>query len=311
MCVGATAKRAAHGKAFEGVRSSRDWYRLGPVVLTYVRSRPLPSFVVLAYAWSWLCWIPILSRISANPFESEPSVLLRFLLGGYGPSIAAVAVTGLNGGKPAVRNLFGRLLQWRVERRVYAVALLWSPVVVALSVAIHVALNGALGFVYYPALLWVPVMFVVVSIFGPLGEELGWRGFALPHLLTKLGFAGASLVVGCIWTFWHAPLFWAATGTSISGSPVTMATVGLYLVSVTASSFVFTWVHQRSRGSVLLAVLAHMSLNGTAVALGFLLPELGASAGRRIWTIGVGVLVLLVAATYRNWETGKDVVSER
>lgn len=278
---------------------------------SFVRSYPLPSFILLAYAWSWLCWIPILPRISANPFESEPTVLMRFLLGGYGPSIAAFAITGLHSGKPAVRHLLHRLLQWRVERRVYAVALLWSPLVVALSVAIHIALKGTLGFVYYPALLWVPVMFVAVSIFGPLGEELGWRGFALPHLLTKLNVGGASLVTGCIWTFWHAPLFWAATGTSISGAPLTLGAVGLYLVSVTASAFVFTWVHLRSQGSVLLAVLAHISLNGTAVALGFLLPELGAPAGRQIWTIGVGVLVLLVAATYSKWATAKDVVSER
>lgn len=292
------------------MRLRHNWYSLGPLVFSFVRSYPLPSFVLLTYAWSWLCWIPILPRISANPFESEPAVLMRFLLGGYGPSLAAVAITGLHGGKPAVRSLLGRLLLWRVERRVYATALLWSPLVVALSVAIHVALNGTLGFVYYPALLWVPVMFVVVSIFGPLGEELGWRGFALPHLLSKLNVGGASLVTGIIWTFWHAPLFWAATGTSISGAPVTAWAVGLYLVSVTASAFVFTWVYQRSRGSVLLAVLAHISLNGTGVALGFLLPELGASAGRQIWTIGVGVLVLLVAVTYPKWATHKHVVSE-
>jgi uncharacterized protein len=247
----------------------------------------------------------------ANPFESEPAVLVRFLLGGYGPSIAAIVVTGLHSGKPSVRRLLGRLIQGRVDRQVYAVALLWSPLVVALSVAIHVALKGTLGYVHYPALLWVPVMFVGVSIFGPLGEELGWRGFALPHLLTKLDFAGASLVMGCIWTFWHAPLFWAATGTSISGSPLTLGAVGLYFISVTASAFVFTWVHQRSRGSVLLAVLAHISLNGTAVALGFLLPELGASASRRIWTIGVGVLVLLVAAIYAKWASRRGVVPER
>lgn len=284
------------------------------LVLSVVRNHPLPSFVVLAYAWSWLCWLPILPSIAANPFESEPSVLLRFLSGAYGPSIAALTVSGLVGGKPAVKQLLRRLLQWRVERLAYAVALLWSPLVVSLSVAIHVALGGTVGFVYYPALLWVPVMFVVVSILGPLGEELGWRGFALPHLLTKLNFAAASLVTGCIWTFWHAPLFWAATGTSISGTTVTLAAVGLYLVSVTASAFVFTWVHQRSRGSVLLAVIAHLSLNGTAVALGFLLPELGTSASRQIWTIGVGVLVVLVAATYSKWAThtkwasGKDGV---
>lgn len=282
-------------------------------MLSFLRNHPLPSFVLLTYAWSWLCWIPILSRISANPFESEPGVLVRFLLGGYGPSITALVITGLNSGKPAVRSLLGRLRQWRVEGRVYAVALLWSPLVVAFSMAIHVALKGTLGFVYYPAVLWVPLMFVAVSIFGPLGEELGWRGFALPRLLAKFNFGEASLVMGCIWTFWHAPLFWAATGTSISGSPVTIGAVGLYLVSVTASAFLFTWVYQRSRGSILLAVLAHISLNGTGVAVGFLLPDLDASAGRLIWTIGVGVLVLLVAASYprMRWATGKDVVSER
>jgi hypothetical protein len=78
--------------------------------------------------------------------------------------------------------------------------------------------------------------------FGPLGEELGWRGYLQPRLMERSSPVATSLVIGTVWTFWHTPLYWAPAGTSISGEPVTVLAVLYYLVQVTGLAFVFTWV---------------------------------------------------------------------
>lgn len=261
-------------------------------MFSLLRRYPLTAFVFLAYGFSWLCWIPILDQIQTNPFKSAPNVLLRMLLGGYAPTLAALSMAAVIGGRRGVGDLLRRFKIWRVGASTYAIALLWSPVVVAISTLVYVALGGEIGYVHLPALLWVPVMFLAVIIFGPLAEELGWRGFALPRLLERYGAVRSSLTIGAIWTFWHAPLFWAAAGTSISGEPVTLLAITTYAVSVTGSCFVFTWLFQRSKGSVLICVLTHLSVNGTSVVVSYLMPELGPETTYHIWSIGAAVIGL-------------------
>jgi membrane protease YdiL (CAAX protease family) len=262
-----------------------------------LRRHPLASFLVVAYGLSWLCWLPVLDRIQSNPFKSDPDVILRLLIGGWGPTLAALICTGVAGGWSAVKALLGRFKLRGARKSLLAVALLWNPLVMAGAVGAFVLTGGELGYIHWPAFIWMPVMFLAVSIFGPLGEELGWRGIALPRLLERHGPVTATLILGVFWTFWHAPLMWAAAGTSISGQPVTLFSVLAYLISVTGSGFVFTWLHLRGKGSVLLAFLAHLSINGTGVFLGFLLPELGDNL-YQLWLIGAGVtagLAMIVA----------------
>ena len=280
---------------------------------------PIRSFLLLAYGLSWLCWLPIIDRISSNPFKSEPEVLVRLLLGGYGPSVAALILIAATGGRRAMRRLFERFRLRGSGRVGHAVALGWSPVLMSLSVFVFVARGGEVGYVHWPALAWVPVIFAAVSIFGPLGEELGWRGFLLPRLLERSGPIGASLSVGLVWTFWHAPLMMAAAGTSISGQALTVSNVLAYLVSVTASSVLFTWIHLRTRGNLFASILAHMSLNGTSVAVGFLLPHLEPAQTHALWLINVALLSVVALTLMLRWritgetgavgETGKQLGS--
>ncbi len=258
----------------------------------FLRRHSLLAFVVLAYGFSWLCWWPILDRIQGNPFKSDPDVILRLLLGGWGPTIAAVLLAQLTDGWSGLKTLLARYRLRGAPKSTVLLALAWNPLVMTAALGVFVLAGGELGYIHWPALLWVPVMFLAVSIFGPLGEELGWRGVVLPALLRRMGPARASLVLGAIWTFWHTPLMWAAAGTSISGQPVTLLNIAAYLASVTASSFIFTWLHLRGRGSVLIGVLAHISLNGTSVAIGFLMPELGAGT-HVLWLLGSAVMGVL------------------
>ena len=88
-----------------------------------------------------------------------------------------------------------------------------------------------------------------------LGEELAWRGFALPRLLTSHNALVASLILGVLWAAWHLPLVWTES------APLYQQPVWLLLLNMTAKSILFTWVFLHTRGSVLLAALLHATTN--------------------------------------------------
>jgi uncharacterized protein len=94
-----------------------------------------------------------------------------------------------------------------------------------------------------------------LTITDGLGEELAWRGFALPRLLLQHNALVASLILGVLWALWHVPLIWTE-GASMYQQPI-----WLMLVDIPANSVLFTWVFLHTRGSVLLAMLLHGASN--------------------------------------------------
>ena len=92
---------------------------------------------------------------------------------------------------------------------------------------------------------------------GQAGEELGWRGFALPRLATRFGLRTASFLLGVLWAGWHLPLFFILGGDTVGQS------FPLYVLQVTALSVAFAWLYARTRGSLLLTMLLHAAVNNT------------------------------------------------
>jgi uncharacterized protein len=134
-----------------------------------------------------------------------------------------------------------------------------------LAVAGIYALRGSWTTAVPPALregsyVFLPLFLMVLALTDGLGEELAWRGFALPRLLSAHNALVASLIVGALWALWHLPLVWT------EGAPLHQQPVWLLLSDLTAKSIVFTWVFLHTRGSVLLAVLFHASTNLFAVS---------------------------------------------
>src|SRR5262245_48689241 len=151
-----------------------------------IKRYPLASYFVLAYAFAWS--LILLTRVS----------LAFGFLGLFGPAAAAIIVTAGTDGRAGVRALFQRLAIWRVGLRWYIVAL-GLPAVLSLGT---VGLSQALGL---PTIVQFNVLSPVAMILFILviGEELGWRGYALPHLQTRFGAVGASLILGILWAGWH------------------------------------------------------------------------------------------------------------
>jgi uncharacterized protein len=175
---------------------------------------------------------------------------------GYTPAVAALIAAFAWRGVAGLAETGQRLRRWRVPGRLYVLAVL-GPALVAGACILAMQLSGTPAAldpaVKVPRLII--VFFGMAIADGPLGEEIGWRGFLLPRLLDRVGPIAASAIVGVAWWLWHIPLY-AADGRVLSVAFLTQ-----YLVSVVAYSFVFTWFFLRTRGSALFAVLLHTTTN--------------------------------------------------
>lgn len=248
------------------------------------RSRPsthLWAFVFLTFAWSWTCW---LSSPAVKPQSPSLAAMLMFA-GSFGPSMAAVIVVANAGGRVGLRAWLGRCLQWRIGWGWVALALLLPAALTALAAVLHIALGGSIPAspAAGHALMTAANFFLVFLIGGPLGEEFGWRGYALPSLQERLDWRVASLGLGLVWGLWHLPLFFIA-GTSQAHIPL-----ALFLLSVVAMSVVFAWLVNRCAGSVVAALLLHTGINFWPS----IIAVLPTGEGHRPYALLVAMLVLM------------------
>jgi membrane protease YdiL (CAAX protease family) len=178
----------------------------------------------------------------------------------WAPAIAALLAAALTGGRTALRDLGARLVRWRVGWQWYLVVILGPAAFSLAVVGVFVLLGGSWAAAAPAALregplMMLPLFLVILTLTDGLGEELAWRGFALPRLLTCHNALGASLMLGVLWALWHLPLLWT------EGNAMYQQPVWLLLLDIPAKSILFTWVFLHTRGSVLLAMLLHGATN--------------------------------------------------
>jgi membrane protease YdiL (CAAX protease family) len=216
-----------------------------------MRRHPLVTFFLLVFILTWVVWVP---RASGAPLGVVGQAWTWI------PAIAALLAAALTGGRGALRELGSRLVRWRVGWQWYVVVIL-GPAVFSLAVAgIYALFGGSWAEAAPPAilagpLLLLPLFLAILTLTDGLGEELAWRGFALPRLLTRYNALVASVVLGVIWALWHLPLLWT------EGNGMFHLPVWLLLLDLTAKSILFTWVFLHTRGSVLIAMLFHGATN--------------------------------------------------
>ena len=212
--------------------------------------RALLNFFLLTYAVSWACFIGA---------ATIPMAALRgplFLLGAFAPALVALALTAAADGRPGTLGLLRRILRWRVNPQWYLFALLYMAVT-KLVVALIVRLATG-GWPRFGHDAWY-IILVAILLSTPVqaGEEIGWRGYALPRLAARLGLARASIVLGLIWACWHLPFFF------IPGVDKSGQSFPVYLVQVTALSVAAAWLYWRTNQSLLLVMLMHSAVNQT------------------------------------------------
>ena len=264
---------------------------------------PLTSFFVLAYALSWLGWSPwYLSQAGVGllPYDGDSiSLYVNIAALVLGPTLSAFIMTAATEGREGVRRLLGRIVLWRVGFRWYLFVLLGTPAIVVLST---LAMPGALASFQAEAVPRVLFLYVLAGFFflfagGPFFEEIGWRGFALPRLQRLYGPLVGSLVLGVLWGLWHLPLFLIPSWDTPHGSVLDVA---LFVVLALALTVVLTWVFNNTKGSVLLAILAHGSLNISAVAMYDLFPAPSVTEGITNVVVGFGVTAVVLVVLTRG-----------
>jgi uncharacterized protein len=224
----------------------------------------LLAFFGLTFLLSWALWVPMaLDRYSVLSIRLDPTfVLLGRLLGTLGPALAAILVSIRFGGKPSVTALFGQLSRWRIGWKWYAAAGLVFPIFVFVVAGLYLLLPNAGPLPFQTVTAGNLLVVTIILTISVLGEEIGWRGFALPGLLQRWSALRSSLVLGTIHTVWHLP-FWIVLGELESFGP------GYWLISwvfVSALSIYITWLVINT-GSLLMPVLFHWSLNFVSVGI--------------------------------------------
>ncbi len=252
------------------------------------------AFLVMAFGWSW--GLGFAARYTAPPLRT-----ILAMTSGLGPSIAAVAVVAFHSDGAGLRDWLKQCLRWRPVRwRWYAVAFGLPPAVMMLGLAIEIALGGTIA--ASPAsghvALAVANFGLVLLVGGPLGEEFGWRGYALPAIASALRWRNASLLVGLIWGLWHLPLFFM-TDTPQSHMPFL-----LFLASTIAESVMLAWLFVRTGLSVLAALVMHTSMNAWLNIIP-VLPTAATANSLRPLSLMVGIQVLIAVGllfqTNRHW----------
>jgi membrane protease YdiL (CAAX protease family) len=219
---------------------------------------PTAGFFVLTYLVSWTFFAVagyVLNRVRSSAGAPLSGVL--FLVGAVMPSLVALALTARHEGRKGVRDLLAGIGKWRVDARWYLFALTYM--VTAKLVAAFLTRLALGEWPPFGQLPWY-LMIVAIAFSTPVqaGEEIGWRGYALPRLTYRLGLARSSIALGIIWACWHLPFFF------IPGSDNYGQSFPLYLMAVTAISVAMAWVYWRTNGSLLLTMLMHAAINNTA-----------------------------------------------
>lgn len=256
----------------------------------FVRRHQLSGFLALAFLLSWAAWPLVLLNPNSSPLVP------------FGPLLAAVAMTAVSSGRDGLRHLLGQLLRWRRATRWYLLAAGMPLAVTTAAAALTMAVGGASASPAEEDWRVVMVTFISTVVLVGLFEELGWRGYLLPHLLNRLDWLRSALVIGVFWALWHLP--------ELLSDPTQQRPPLPFLVGVLAQSVVLAWLYIRTRGSLPLVILSHATTNTAAQ---FILPAFTGPGYQLIWWFSTGLWVataVLVATVTRPrpgrlWRLGR------
>lgn len=253
-----------------------------------VDQRNLWLFFILAFVWTWLCQLPRV--LSSAGFFELPGFLFSVLgyVAMFGPAVAAFALTSANEGREGVTRLWKRGWECGFEKRWLLPILLLMPALAGLTALLMRTVGVALPGEYSlsPAMV-VPVM-LLIFLLNSLPEEFGWRGYALDRLQERWGALTSSLILGLLWGVWHLPLHFI-TGTTQQAIPVWQFIIQSVLLAV-----LYTWLHNNTGGSVLVAALFHTVSNIS----GAVVPYWTSSEGR--W-LSFGLLLIVATVVALVW----------
>lgn len=267
-------------------------------MLNLIRKYPLFFFLILTLLISWLPW-----------YTGGYGILV------FGPSIAGVITVALVKGKDGLKDLIQRTLKWRVGLKWWLIALFLPALLTLAALGINLLFGASLPpftFIKTEAYL-LPVFFLITIVGGPLGEEFGWRGFALPRLQEKTSPLLSSVLLGLIWGLWHLPQFFNPNAVHYE---LGLARLPLYVLAEVGLATIMTWVYNKTKGSLLVGgIIYHNADNFWGVVLlttatfsNALSSNDTSRTDLRLWTISVlvGLVAAVIIAVATRGRLGKS-----
>jgi uncharacterized protein len=213
-------------------------------------------------------------------------------------SLAGIILAAVEGRKGGVRELLGRFLIWRVGIQWWAFALLFGVIPAVAGLYLFDLLGG-------PTVDWsrlrpvsslLPLM-IILFVFAGMGEEFGWRGFAMPRLQSRFSALGSSLIIGLLWGIWHIPLFLTEGTTQYrwQAEAGLLPAILVYTMFLLAWSIQYTWVFNNTRGSVLLAAVIHGAVNAWNGYIDVYRGHFGSILAYAAVSVVVSVIIVLIA----------------
>ena len=220
---------------------------------TDLGTKTLLAFLGLTFG---LSWVPMaLFMLFADQFTAVFGEMSAtnpiFLLAVYAPGLSGVFLVWRHYGLKGLVSFFRRLTLWRAPVQWWLFLLLGIPAIIYTAAAIKGTINEPFRFA--PWYLVFPAL-AQSLLLGPLGEEFGWRGLALPLLQRRFAPFWASLILGVVWAVWHAPSF------AMSGTPQSAWSFGPFFLGLIAITVIMTPLFNASRGSLSIAILYHLNI---------------------------------------------------
>jgi membrane protease YdiL (CAAX protease family) len=278
---------------------------------------PLVFYFLIAFSFSWLMFLPGVLTYYGVLNISDSLVSVLGITGLLGPILSGFVMTAVTEGRAGIHRWLRRIVLWRVGLRWYLFALIGLPLAMVLATIIvrPGALESFQTLVPLSVLPYLGAFVFMVLIGGPLFEEPGWSGFALPRLQRVHSPLVGGLILGSLWALWHLPGFLIPSqdltdipprGTVLDFFVFALALIGLRLV--------MQWVFNSTKGSVLMAILIHASWNTFySAALIQLFPAPSVLGSYLNLTIAAGALALVVVVLtggrlgYRQGEEEEEV----
>jgi membrane protease YdiL (CAAX protease family) len=246
----------------------------------WVQRFPLVAYFVLVFGIEWLLVFALVSLI-------PPMVAL--LIGSWLPNVVGVLITWVAGGQPALRELASKVGLWRIPVGWYAAAFLFPPMLTFLAIGLYTLLgNTGVEFSATDQLLTI----ILICLFtGALGEELGWRGTALPRLQAHWNPLISSLILGVLWGLYHLPSF------LVRGLPLQEAPLIPFMLGALGLTILVTWTFNHTRGSLVPVFLYHFAFN-------FMLNITGMLGNAKLfWLLGSICMIAAVVVVIMDWSS--------
>jgi uncharacterized protein len=223
----------------------------------FIKRNPLLSMYLIMFALAWSIMIP--QALYSQGILSAPLPEILEILTGWAPAIAAILVSAALAGRAGVLELMRRFLIWRVGIQWYLIGVFLMAVVILGGIGLHMIFGGdpplipvagaPAGEIALTFLIFVVLGFLINT------EEVAWRGFALPRLQVRYGTLVAALLITVPEVMLHVPLFW------VKDSFIQTVGLGWFSAFSVAAVFIYVYVFNRTKGSLLIVTLLHASQN--------------------------------------------------